>query len=382
MSRPALLDKLFQAGKTLFKPALIPVDNTTIKVVDDKLAVQKATATTIGGIKISGEDGLVMKSDGSAAVDFDAMPTDKFEAMLKSIRVPIWLTGNKSFYVNQATGSDTLDSGRGESASKPFKTIQACADYVSNNYNVGSYVASIIVSAGTYEERLTLGSYSRTSGYIIIQAATDETVTISAENGNLVVIRSSSVWHIRNINLVHHFYAPNNGIANFYHIVSVGINSTANLSGCVIKAEYTGEAASSGTVTIRMLYVGASSQLNLYTKETSIEYYKGNANWLYVLFAGGKGTIEVDGSNDSSEDGEITVFGECTSFVMASGGSIFVNTSYLVDPVFTVPGDKSATGKRYEATSGGTINAGGQGTEYFPGDSAGTVEAASYSWYK
>ena len=33
MSRPALLDKLFQTGKTLFKPALIPVDNTTIKEI-------------------------------------------------------------------------------------------------------------------------------------------------------------------------------------------------------------------------------------------------------------------------------------------------------------------------------------------------------------
>ena len=229
---------------------------------------------------------------------------------------------------------------------------------------------------------MTLGSYSRTSGYIIIQAATDETVTISAENGNLVAIRSSSVWHIRNINLVHSFHAVNNGIANFYHTVSVGTNSTASLTSCVIKAEYTGEATSSGTVTIRMLYIGTSSQLYLYTKETSIEYHKGNANWLYVLFASNKGTIEVDGSNDSSEDGEISVFGECTAFAMANGGSIFVNSSYLVDPVFTVPGDKPATGKRYEATNGGTINTGGQGTEYFPGDSAGTVEAASYSWYK
>ena len=255
---------------------------------------------------------------------------------------------------------------------------------MSSNYNVGNYIVSIIVSSGTYEEKLTLGSYSRTSGYIIIQAATNETVTISTENGNLVSIRSNSVWYIRNINIIHNIYSPNNGIANFFHTISVGTNSTANLAGCTIKTEYSGESPSSGTATIRMFHAGNSSQLSLclYSNESSIEYHKGNANWLYVFFADGGGTIRIEGSNDSSVEGEITVFGECTSFAMASGGSIFVNSSYLVDPVFTVPGDKSATGKRYEATSGGTINTGGQGTEYFPGDSAGTVETASYSWYK
>ena len=277
-----------------------------------------------------------------------------------------------------------LDAGRGESASKPFKTIQACANYVSSNYNVGSYIVSIIVSSGTYEERLTLGSYSRTSGYIIIQAATDEAVTISTENGNLVSIISNSVWYIRNINIIHNIYSPNNGIANFFHTISVGTNSTANLTGCTIKTEYNGEAPSSGTATIRMFHAGNSSQLSLclYRNESSIEYHKGNANWLYVFFADGGGTIRIEGSNDSSVGEEIAAFGECTSFVMVTGGNLFVNTSYLVDPVFSVPSDKFATGQRYEAKSGGAINVGGQGTEYFPGDSAGTVEDSTYSWYK
>ncbi|OUO51676.1 hypothetical protein B5F76_09330, partial [Desulfovibrio sp. An276] len=47
--------------------------------------------------------GLSVDEDGKLFVDFDSMPTDKFEAMLKSIRVPIWLAANKAFYVNQAT---------------------------------------------------------------------------------------------------------------------------------------------------------------------------------------------------------------------------------------------------------------------------------------
>ena len=80
--------------------------------------------------------GLKIGEDGSLDVDFGDMPTDKFEELLKSIRVPIWVERTKKFYVDKSTGSDTLDDGRGESESKPFKTIQACVDYVTSNYNL------------------------------------------------------------------------------------------------------------------------------------------------------------------------------------------------------------------------------------------------------
>ena len=72
MSRPALIDKLCQAGKWLFKPELIPVDDVTIK--------RGSTAISVA-----------VDGTGKLYVDFASMPTGKFESMLKSIRVPVWL---------------------------------------------------------------------------------------------------------------------------------------------------------------------------------------------------------------------------------------------------------------------------------------------------
>lgn len=77
--------------------------------------------------------GLAVDGKGKLYVDFASMPTDKFESMLKSIRVPIWLSKNLAFYVDASTGADTLDDGRGLSVSKPFKTIRAAVEYIANN---------------------------------------------------------------------------------------------------------------------------------------------------------------------------------------------------------------------------------------------------------
>lgn len=124
--------------------------------------------------------GIGVDGNGKLYVDFGSMPTDKFDAMLKSLRLPIWLTANKSFYVNKNTGSDTLDAGRGESSGKPFKTIQACINYVTNNYNVGNYIAAIKIADGTYAENLTLPSYSRNNGYISIES-------LSGNRGGVII---------------------------------------------------------------------------------------------------------------------------------------------------------------------------------------------------
>ena len=241
-----------------------------------------------------------------------------------------------------------------------------------------------MVAAGTYEERLTLGSYSRTSGYIVIQAATDSLVTITCENGNLVIARNNSYWNLKNITLKHDIYAANNGIGNYYHTIAASTNSVLIIEGCTIKTEYTGDAPSSGSVAIRIFSSSSSSQLSLILSSTEclIEYHKGNANYMYVFYADGGGNIRIEGSNDISVGEEIVAFGECTAFAMITGGSLTVNSSYLVNPVFYVPADESATGMRYNARSGGTISTGGKGAEYFPGDTAGTVESNTYSWYK
>ena len=195
MSRPALIDKLMQAGKWLFKPELIPVpglvktggglavDTETGKLYVDFSLVPDDQMQAIVLAMVQTGGGLAVDKTGKLYVDFASMPTDKFEAMLKSIRVPIWLTKNKNFYVNGESGSDTLDAGRGESTSKPFKTIQACIDYVTSNCNLNRYSIGIRIYPGIYNEQLKLGDFSRTTGYItLIAHEEDYGVTISQNN--------------------------------------------------------------------------------------------------------------------------------------------------------------------------------------------------------
>lgn len=174
MSRPALIDKLMQAGKWLLKPDLIPVDGTTLKrgAADISVAAEALTRSG-GGLAVDARTGklyvdfslvpddqmqaivlamvqqgggLAVDGTGKLYVDFGSMPTEKFEAMLKSIRVPIWLSKNLAFYVDASTGVDTLDEGRGLSASKPFKTIRTAIEYIANNYNLGS---GLVIFKGT-----------------------------------------------------------------------------------------------------------------------------------------------------------------------------------------------------------------------------------------
>ena len=184
MSRPALIDKLMQAGKWLFKPELIPLPNLvktggglTVDTGTGKLYVDfslvpddQMQAIVLAMVQTGG--GLAVDKTGKLYVDFASMPTDKFEAMLKSIRVPIWLTKNMTIYV-ATTGSDTLDEGRGLTEDKPFATLQAALNYVSDTYNLSRYNLTIRLAEGDYgDASIQLPDYTTSSGRITVQGAT------------------------------------------------------------------------------------------------------------------------------------------------------------------------------------------------------------------
>lgn len=234
MSRPALIEKLLQAGKWLFKPDLIPVDGTTLKrgAADISVAID-ALARSGGGLAVDTKTGklyvdfslvpddqmqaivlamvqqgggLAVDGAGKLYVDFASMPTEKFEAMLKSIRVPIWFSSHKTFYVNIAAGSDTLDEGRGESERKPFKTIRAALSYVTSNYNLNVYNCIIKLDSGDYTtgKRLTLPGYTTTTGRIYIDGPTEEPAGAIIDAPG---ISAYSTYSIRNITCKMYNYA-------------------------------------------------------------------------------------------------------------------------------------------------------------------------------
>ena len=404
MSRPALIDKLLQAGKWLLKPDLIPVDGTTLKRGGTDISVAAEALTRSGGglavdartgklyvdfslvpddqmqaivlAMVQQGGGLAVDRAGKLYVDFGSMPTEKFEAMLKSIRVPVWLTANKNFYVNGAIGSDTVDAGRGETAGKPFKTLQACLNYVCDNFNISRYVCTINVARGTYSY-FGIADFARTTGYITITGESAATTIVEATNRSAGSFSAGS-WKLKKI--------------KFREVVSdipvggawvegnaLSVMGTAQMS---LHEDFEAEIIASPSVSVvstgafRAISLADSSLVTIYkakitaTDNTPGQVVKGR---MAGLVSYGSSVCNLRGVNTGDVCLEIN--GDFKASVTANGG--YINRNAVVMPVVT----GTSQGKRYTALNGGRIVTMG-GPDYFPGATAGTVETSTFSWYK
>ena len=173
-------------------------DGKTIVASGGKLTADPTNATAaqkkaINQALADADSGLVVNnSTGKLQVDFSQMPTDKFEALLKGLKMLVPLSANKTLYVsvNNSAAGDTLIDGRG-TAAKPFKTIQACVNYATGNYSVGNYHITIRVVAGTYPENVTLPDFSRGTGYmeIVPDSGARDVIVVAQPNS-----RGSTGW--------------------------------------------------------------------------------------------------------------------------------------------------------------------------------------------
>ena len=360
------------------KPGLVQIGDGLAITPEGLLSVLIASTSQAGLVKP--RYGLKIGKDGSLDVDFGDMPTDKFEELLKSIRVPIWVDRTKYFYVNQNTGSDVLDDGRGETEGKPFKTIQACVDYVSTNYNVNKWPVGIRVSAGRYNERLKLGEFTRTTGSIaIISYPNDYAATLILDENEYIVNATGGYWILRGF--VYELTAHKNEIAKFPEtsgIVSADKASVV-LDGYDISASYEGSSPEySRSLKLLTAFNGGVIYMSASSKaRRSINFSKGDATELSVFVSGSGGEIRLTGSNNSQDACTLTVSGDCTNFAGAYGGKIIREDSTIYKCLI----QGTVTGKRYMAFFGGSINTTGGGAEFFPGTEAGTVSDVSCSWY-
>ena len=300
----------------------------------------------LAALLMSSDGGLVVDPvTGKGAVDFEKMPPDKIENLLKQIRVPIWLTKNSYFYVDGRTGSDTIDPRRGESAAKPFKTIQAAIDYVTENFNLATYTTTLSVKAGDYDERLTLRQYQTSGGDIIIKAdggkiglqggiqapyaAKYRLIGISFATKDKYKSESNTLTHVRVANSAAEVLASQ---CDFLPIES--------------DATCTGVWVSGGTFAIydECSWSGEYSALWLVQQPTSI----------------------LNLARDTS------FFNVATTAVLdCSSGSLFSRTGTTDGGPAIISGN--ATGMRYKGATNAIINTRGGGPDFLPGTEAGIV---------
>ena len=366
-------------GKTIVASGGKLTSDPTNATAAQKKAINQALADADSGL-------VVNNSTGKLQVDFSQMPTDKFEALLKGLKMLVPLDANLTLYVdkNNAAAGDTLIDGRG-TAAKPFKTIQACVNYATTTYSVGSHVVYIRVAAGTYNESVTLPDFARTSGGMQLRANDDANPpVVSLSTLGTAVNGAGGRWTLHRVECRTTRSTPDDGLEHFASTIRCNSGAQLYLEGVTIYDAYTGAAPSSGHVYLRTFYLSSGGRLvfsHMHSYSNTIEVHKGNANSLEVFSVAENSQVYSYSTNDAESITSIKAHGEFTTFAAVGGQSLFslVSGAAYV-PSFVVPAGQTATGKRYSV--GGSSGISLLGSQTLPGDVDGTASDTTYGWYQ
>ena len=367
------------------------------KLTVDFSNVTAAALKKITQHEIDPEGGIVMDSStGLLSVDFEAMPDERVERLFKSLSMLIPLSSDKTFYVdtNNPAASDIIVDDRGTEA-KPFKTIQACVNYVTGTYSLGQYNCVIRVKAGNYGENLVLPDFSHGTGHMTIAAD-------SRQPDVFVIAQASSAGTVGTC------FRATGGDWRLYYLTAKRVENatTANgqvpccyfadagailhLYGCSVDQSLPtpGTSVGGNSYEVRLFAADNGGTIHFHhwinTVAATIKAEKpaSGVPTVYVLTALRRGSIwlyrDYDSSNNPVTTGVINCSGSCDAFVrLRDTGSI---TSYSSGTLITFSGS-SVSGVPYNLTGGSYISI-DAGTGYFPGDGTPNVEAATYCWIK
>lgn len=252
------------------------------------------------------------------------------------------LTANRTYYV-RTDGSDS-NNGLANTSGGAFLTIQKAVDVVCETLDCGAYSVTIQLGNGTYTLTSSVNLYYHV-GEKVITIKGDETtpsnVVVNSSTSGVSLFYTSSPfrWDINGISM------SSTGTSGACAALSNGYIKFKNCrfgaaTGVHISAWYNSTVLLDGTITI----YGSSTQF--------IAAYFGSS----IRFAGfgDYATIAMSGTPNFS-----------SAYVYAYGsGTNIAAVSYQ---------SGTATGKRYQADKLALIDVGGNGTNYLPGNVAGTT---------
>ena len=327
-------------------------------------------------------------STGKLNVDFSQMPTDKFEELLKSLKMLIPLTANLNLYVdtNSSAAADTIIDGRGTEA-LPFKTIQAAVNYATGTYALGNYNIRILVATGTYNESVTLPDFSRGTGHIeIITKSGERDVIVNAvldSNGT----RQSCFGAVGGVWVISYVDArrvENPTTANSYPAVGCymasGSGTTLSLYGVAARQSVPNVASfDSSSYACRVISADYGATVSM--RHSKMPFIIETATItggpsVVALHVSRKGTLNLYLSSNNTLSHDVNCSGSCSTFLSVSQGGQVSRIS--TGSAFNFTG--AVTGQRYNLTTGSSVVVGGN-VDFFPGDTAGTVETSTYCWY-
>lgn len=366
------------------------IDPSTGKLVVDFGSMDPAIMRSVVLSMVQQGGGIGVDSNGQLFVDFDSMPTDKFEAMLKSLKMLVPLDRNMNVYVDLNSDGDTLVDGRGTQA-KPFKHIQNAITYITGSYSLGRFNAFIHIKAGQYSEHLTLPVYSSGGGAIYIRTWSGQRdVTVSNSTvGSLVSASNGGTWRISDISFMHYCLAPKSVYVDT--AISVSNGSSLQLSGCTYTNVFPADFDNSGLYyEFRMFNVdNATMQWYFSYNNPQAITCADHASATTSVFAVARGgQLIIAGYQGTDTVYPVTqCSGTIDTFAVVSSNSHISRVGGGDWCRFT----GSVTGRRYRVTGGSSILVppvvGADIEEYFPGTVAGTVDDGTdgrpqtYCWY-
>lgn len=331
--------------------------------------------------------GLAVDEKGQIYVDFSSMPTDKFEAMLKSIRVPIWLTASKNFYVDGVSGSDTLDEGRGESESKPFKTLQAAVNYVTDNYNVSRYTVYINCKDVTESEQVVLPEYSRTTGVIVVRKYTSlgddveyGAVIKTSPNGAYPALScTGGTWYLYDIDAsTDTANGDTTGSTTHGHHAAIavdGLTAYVYANDCRFAFETSNDASYAGKHVTYCNYGTLALRNNVKIEGSKAEGVTKVAP--HGITVGPNGNIRMDNSN--APESAVFMSGIFNYTLFADGGHFARNG--VLKGLLNTEGITEASYKYFISNGGNAVTSSG-GPDFFGTIGNTYIEESTYSWYK
>ena len=253
--------------------------------------------------------------------------------------------------------------------------------FVCDNYNLSTFRAYVNVTPGTYEEKLQFGSYSASTGEIYIRSS-DSTQKVNIKNPNTTTISLSITqgnYTFENFNIINNISTEN--VTRSNTVVScVYVSSYASV--LFLKCDFTfnvNQESKLSSFNGRMLWVGSYGIIEV-QEGTSISSNNSTGFSVNAVFASSGGKFNFLGASTQTY---CYISGDFSTVINTNNGVIQANNNGpIYDVVITTRQGEQCTGRRYYAQEGGSISTLGGGPDFFPGTTAGSVDASTYSWYK
>lgn len=341
--------------------ALAPPLFLAVLVANDITGAATIDANGLGNIQIVGNDGKPTQALQMLAgqIAFLAcISSSKFQLLNPA---PVALQADTTFYVNGATGSDTLYDGTSATVSGshgPWATPQHAADYVTQ-FNLNGHNITIKVADGATYGAIKAGAVEGSGQVLWVgNPTTPGNCVINGVNQTAISVAGAT----------HSF--------NGFKVQTSGTPTTDGLNG-----------------------FGCAPGSNVVAQNIEYGSCGGSHNRLVNATMGLGGSVKISGGSAGNafsfgaflECDELS-FGNFGSFTGAASTWTFVGTPAFGTAFYCLSGLSSAiwgttttvvggcTGPKFSISQNSILTTGGQGLSALPGSSAGTISSgAQYS---